>query len=208
MLHGATRTQGPWLLLATIAAVASWGGCGAKDANHADTQSARSPSTVTASGSPEAPPPVTGPSAQAPTPVVTATTVVGWQLITGPQAGVAYQYVRNTSTEPFRPTVTVVIDGPTDLSLEAYAAAQRERLRQSTPAFVVVAEQVMPAASIPLAKLVFQYERDQQKLQAMQLYFRRSNGEVVIVSFQSLVGQWDYLQTEFKQVLAAIEIAP
>ena len=73
---------------------------------------------------------------------------------------------------------------------------------------VIIAEQIMTTQTPPVAKIVFQYERDQQKLQVMQLYFLRSSGQVVIVTFQSLISQWEHLQPEFKQVLAALQVAP
>lgn len=196
------RTRIPvWLLPAVAAVAVCLTGCGKDTPEPAEALPAPPPVTATQPATWPAPPASTQPA-------VTTQDVPGWRCVPGPIAGVAYQYVRDTHTEPFRPSVTIVFHESTEASIEAYATAERNRLVQTTPGMVIVAEQLMTSQTPPVAKIVFQYEKDQQKLQAMQLYFLRGSGQVVIVSFQSLVTQWESLQPEFRQVLAAIDVAP
>ncbi|NLN89210.1 MAG: hypothetical protein GX134_03525 [candidate division WS1 bacterium] len=185
-----------WLALSVPALMS---GCG-RDRSEPEAVPATPPQVV----SPQPAAPAVDPTA----PPVSVREVAGWQLVPNPRAGVAYQYVRTNHTEPFRPSVTVTLHESSQPTLEAYATAERNSLVQANPSMVIIAEQIMTTQTPPVAKIVFQYERDQQKLQVMQLYFLRSSGQVVIVTFQSLISQWEHLQPEFKQVLAALQVAP
>ncbi|MBD3173894.1 MAG: hypothetical protein GF320_01835 [Armatimonadia bacterium] len=200
-MSGARITSRLAVVAVAAMALLTLQGCGGNPPDGGETAATSTGAPLPATA---APPAVVDTSAE---PVV-ATEVPGWQLVPSPMRDVTFQYVRTTHQEPFRPTVTIIVHRSQAPTVDAYAETARDYLLTSTPNMVVVAEQTMADQTPPLAKLVFQYERDEQQLQVMQLYFRRSNGQVVVVSFQSLVGQWEYLQQEFKQILSAIEVAP
>lgn len=140
--------------------------------------------------------------------VVVARPVSGWELASSPRPGIAYRYVRVASQEPYRPSVNVVVTGEAAESPAAYALQRRAELARSLEGFSVVAEQDLNTETPPLYKIIFTYADQGRELQAMQLYIVRSSGSVVVVTFNSTVDQWPYLQDEFRAILASLSIAP
>lgn len=139
---------------------------------------------------------------------VTARPVSGWGLQENPRPGIAYRYVREQAEGDFRPTVTVVARGAKAASTADARESAFNDLRARYPGIETISDRAIDDWKPPLHQTVYRVTEQGTAHQLMQLYFVRSDGELVTVTFCAHAGQWEYLQTEFQSILAAIQVAP
>jgi hypothetical protein len=195
-----------WMLLAAALVLASLCGCHRKAAPLPPAQGSSLAPATPSSARGVTPGPAAQPGQTAPGPAVQARPVAGWSLTENPRPGVSYRYLRDQAEGDFRPTVTVVARGaraagPTD----ARDRAQAE-LRGRYPALEVLTDRNFPEWRPPLEQVTYRFTEEGVTYKLMQLYFVRSSGEVVTVTFSATASQWDYLQTDFQSILGAITV--
>jgi hypothetical protein len=141
-------------------------------------------------------------------PSVEARPVEGWSLQERPRPGVAYRYIRDQAEGDFRPTVTIVDRGAKADSPDAARDRALEELRARYPSVEVLSDRAIADWQPPLHQTCYRCTEGGATYRLMQLYFVRSSGEVVVVTFSATASQWDYLQTEFQRILGAVTVKP
>jgi len=81
-------------------------------------------------------------------------------------------------------------------------------LRERYPGIETLSDRAIGDWKPPLHQTTYRVTEQGATHQLMQLYFVRSDGELVTVTFCAQASQWAYLESEFRSILNAIEVAP